>query len=152
LLSEHLIEEIPAQGTLPVWHRDDNKGALALRITERGLAAIGADQDGAAAKADEAHPSEQMAKRGRRGPQPRSRGASSDRKLVSKARKPVEAGRAESKQAAVIAMLQGRQCSSLAKVGHGEPVACEHALALAFGPINTAGAPGSRLSEMRQRS
>jgi hypothetical protein len=34
---------------------------------ERGLAAIGADQDGAAAKADEAKPSEQMAKRGRSG-------------------------------------------------------------------------------------
>jgi hypothetical protein len=56
LLSEHLIEEIPAQGTLPVWRRDDNKGALALRITERGLAAIGSDQDDTAAKADEADP------------------------------------------------------------------------------------------------
>ncbi len=52
LLSEHLIEEIPAQGTLPVWRRDDSEGALALRITEHGLAAIGAGQDGAAAKAD----------------------------------------------------------------------------------------------------
>src|SRR5882762_8702753 len=59
LLSEHLIEEIPAQGTLPVWRRDDNEGALALRITERGLAAIDAGQDGAAAKADKAHASEQ---------------------------------------------------------------------------------------------
>src|SRR6266436_3530334 len=45
LLSEHLIEEIPAQGTLPVWRRDDSEGALALRITEHGLAAIGAGQD-----------------------------------------------------------------------------------------------------------
>jgi hypothetical protein len=26
LLSEHLIEEMPAQGTLPVWRRDDKKG------------------------------------------------------------------------------------------------------------------------------
>src|SRR5215475_10669740 len=65
LLSEHLIEEIPAQGTLPVWCRDDDKGALALRITERGLAVIGADQDGTAAKADEAQASEQTAKQGR---------------------------------------------------------------------------------------
>ena len=44
LLSEHLVEEIPAQGSLPMWRRDEDKGALALRITERGLDAIGADQ------------------------------------------------------------------------------------------------------------
>jgi len=116
LLSEHLIEEIPAQGTLPVWRRDDDKGALALRITECGLAAIGADQDGDTAKADETHPSERPAKRGRRGPQRHSRRASSDRKLVSKARKPAKAGPAESKQAAVIAMLQGRQGATIAAI------------------------------------
>ncbi len=45
LLSEHLIEEIPAQGTLPVWRRDDSEGALALRITEHGLAAIGPQKE-----------------------------------------------------------------------------------------------------------
>jgi hypothetical protein len=116
LVSEHLIEEIPAQGTLPAWRRDKDKGALALRITARGLAAIGADHDGAAAKADETHPSEQTAKQGRRGPQPHSRRAGSDRKLVSKARKPAKAGHAESKQAAVIAMLQGRQGATIAAI------------------------------------
>jgi hypothetical protein len=42
LLSQHLVEEIPAQSGLPVWRRDDDKGAFALRITARGLAAIGA--------------------------------------------------------------------------------------------------------------
>jgi hypothetical protein len=26
LLSEHLIEEIPAQGALPIWRRDEDKG------------------------------------------------------------------------------------------------------------------------------
>ncbi len=40
LLSERLVEEIAAGGSLPVWRRDEDKGALALRITERGLAAI----------------------------------------------------------------------------------------------------------------
>src|SRR6266853_1225678 len=54
LLTEHLIEEIPAQGSLPVWRRDEDKGPLALRITDRGLAAIGADQD-VGADAAEAH-------------------------------------------------------------------------------------------------
>jgi hypothetical protein len=45
LLSEHLIEEIPAQGSLPVLRRDEDKGPVALRITDRGLAAVGADHD-----------------------------------------------------------------------------------------------------------
>src|SRR4249919_447949 len=40
LLSEGLIEEISAGGSLPVWRRDDSNGALALRITSEGLAAI----------------------------------------------------------------------------------------------------------------
>jgi hypothetical protein len=40
LLREKLIEEIPANGSLPVWRRDDDAGALALRITERGLTVI----------------------------------------------------------------------------------------------------------------
>ena len=37
LLRQHLIEEVPAQGSLQVWRRDENDGALALRVTERGL-------------------------------------------------------------------------------------------------------------------
>ena len=41
LLSEGLVEEIQAGGSLPVWRRDDAQGPLALRITKRGLAAIG---------------------------------------------------------------------------------------------------------------
>ena len=46
LLTEGLIEEIQARGSLPVWRRDDDKGPLALRITRRGLAAIGVDDGG----------------------------------------------------------------------------------------------------------
>jgi hypothetical protein len=41
LLSGGLVEEIPARGTLPVWRRDENEGALALRLTQAGLDAIG---------------------------------------------------------------------------------------------------------------
>jgi Protein of unknown function (DUF3489) len=40
LLNEGLIEEVAAGGSLPVWRRDDENGALALRITSDGLAAI----------------------------------------------------------------------------------------------------------------
>jgi hypothetical protein len=43
LLSEGLIEEVATGGSLPVWRRDDEKGALALRITSHGLAAIQID-------------------------------------------------------------------------------------------------------------
>ena len=41
LLTDGLVEEVPAGSTLPVWRRDDDQGALALRITARGLAALG---------------------------------------------------------------------------------------------------------------
>ena len=37
LLTEHLIEEIPAQGSLPVWRRDEDKGPVALRCPGAGL-------------------------------------------------------------------------------------------------------------------
>jgi hypothetical protein len=43
LLNEGLIEEVAAGGSLPVWRRDDENGALALRITSHGLAAIRVD-------------------------------------------------------------------------------------------------------------
>jgi hypothetical protein len=41
LLNVGLVEEVAAGGTLPVWRRDDDQGAFALRITARGLTAIG---------------------------------------------------------------------------------------------------------------
>ena len=35
-----MLEEIKASGSLPVWRRDNEDGAIALRITNAGLAAI----------------------------------------------------------------------------------------------------------------
>src|SRR5882672_6641598 len=43
LLTEGLVEEVRAGGTLPVWRRDDAEGSFALRITKRGLKAIQVD-------------------------------------------------------------------------------------------------------------
>ena len=43
LLTEGLIEEIAAGGALPMWRRDESNEALALRITDNGLAAIQVD-------------------------------------------------------------------------------------------------------------
>jgi hypothetical protein len=51
LLEDRLVEEILADGTLPVWRRDDGQGAFALRITPHGLAAVGIDKVGASPEA-----------------------------------------------------------------------------------------------------
>src|SRR5439155_14681698 len=55
LLRGGFIEEIPARGALPVWRRDDDTGALALRITPHGLAAIGVEAGVAERKAEKLH-------------------------------------------------------------------------------------------------
>src|SRR6478672_3952412 len=39
-----------ALGTLPVWRRDNDHGTFALRITARGLAAIGIEKPGASSE------------------------------------------------------------------------------------------------------
>jgi Protein of unknown function (DUF3489) len=102
LMRQHLIEEIPAQGGLPVWRRDEEKGARALRITADGRAAIGADSRQAV------DPTRiQLPERGDNEPSRAPRRAAVARKQAAAARrKPVKSGGAESKQAAVIAMLQ----------------------------------------------
>jgi Protein of unknown function (DUF3489) len=41
LIRGGLLEEVRAAGSLPVWRRDDDSGAMALRITKTGLEAIG---------------------------------------------------------------------------------------------------------------
>jgi len=43
LLNDGLVKEVPARGGLPTWRHNDNQGAIALQITERGLAAIGVE-------------------------------------------------------------------------------------------------------------
>jgi hypothetical protein len=91
--------EIPAQGGLPVWRRDDDKGAFALRITAQGLAAIGADSREASATDAPDHRVKREAGRA-----PRRTAAA--RKTDAAWRKLAKGGRAESKQVTVIAMLQ----------------------------------------------
>ena len=99
LLSQHLVEEIPARGGLPVWRRDDDKGAFALRITAQGLAAIGADSRETSAT-DAPH------QRTKREAGRALRRVAAARKTDAARQKPAKGGRAESKQATVIAMLQ----------------------------------------------
>ena len=47
LLTDGLVEEVPAGSMLPVWRRNIDRGPLALCITPRGLAAIGVEKTGA---------------------------------------------------------------------------------------------------------
>ena len=42
LIRAGLLEEVCANGSLPLWRRDDESGAIALRITSAGLTAIDA--------------------------------------------------------------------------------------------------------------
>jgi hypothetical protein len=102
LLSQHLVEEIPAQGGLPVWRRDDDKGAFALRITAQGLAAIGAGSRETSATDAPDYGAKREAG-------PAQRRAAAARKKNAARQKPAKDGRAKSKQATVIAMLQSRR-------------------------------------------
>jgi hypothetical protein len=102
LLRQHLIEEIPAQGGLPVWRRDEEKGARALRIAADGRAAIGADSSHTVEPTGVQPPMLGDCKYSRA---PR-RAAFARKQAAAARREPVKSGGAESKQAAVIAMLQ----------------------------------------------
>ena len=45
LIRAGLLEEVRAGGALPVWRRDDERGAMALRITKTGLEAIDVEDE-----------------------------------------------------------------------------------------------------------
>ena len=49
LIRAGLLEEVRAGGALPLWRRDDESGAMALRITKTGLEAIDVEDEPTAA-------------------------------------------------------------------------------------------------------
>jgi hypothetical protein len=118
LLSDGLVEEVAAGGTLPVWRRDDDQGAFALRITARGLAAIGIEKStspevavASGATEVDGDPIADAASRAIPAPRKEStkRTAVADRKGSRG-----EASRREgSKQSRVIEMLQRKQGSTI---------------------------------------
>jgi hypothetical protein len=56
LIRAGFLEEVGASGSLPIWRRDDESGAIALRITGAGLAAIdAADEAMAASEENDGH-------------------------------------------------------------------------------------------------
>jgi hypothetical protein len=112
LLSQHLIEEIPAQDDLPVWWRDDERGALALRITAQGLAAIGADSHREVGTEESGSPEDEAKGETRRSP----RRAAAARKHSDATRRKATKSRATSKQDAVIAILQSPKGATIAAI------------------------------------
>jgi Protein of unknown function (DUF3489) len=116
LLTEGLVEELPAHGALPVWRRDEENRPLALCITKHGLDAIQVDESGSRPEAGEAsgpEPGANLAgnKPSRRAPARRKS------KAADKAPKPrVSRNRSDSKQARVIEMLRRQQGATVAAI------------------------------------
>ncbi len=112
LLRDGLIEEIPARGSLPAWRRDDDAGALALRITPHGFAAIGIEGGVAEQKA------EKLPRR--RGDPTRKRasgrGDAASRKNSKAPQKSAKPSPRNSKQALVIEMLRRPQGATIAAI------------------------------------
>ena len=114
LIRAGLLEEVRAGGSLPVWRCDDESGAIALRITSAGLAAIDTTDEGKAAP-------EENDGRLANGEAARSAGGTASRKQMSvsaqtsarKRHRPraktqtgsLHGSRPSSKQARVLAML-----------------------------------------------
>jgi hypothetical protein len=118
LLTDGLVEEVPAGGTLPVWRRDDDQGALALRITARGLAALGlgtsATPDVAVtAGATEAHRDPFVDAPSPAIPTPRKASTKRSAAAARKGSRGEASHKEGSKQSRVIEMLQRKQGSTI---------------------------------------
>jgi hypothetical protein len=101
-----LIEEVRARAGLPVWRRDRQNRAMALRITTRGLKAIGLGGEGPIDRA----PASVEAKSIAGSTTARADTKSSGEKSVA------SKGSARSKQAQVITMLQRPEGATIAAV------------------------------------
>jgi hypothetical protein len=115
LLTEGLVEEVPAHGAIPVWRRDEENRPLALRITKHGLGAIQVDESGSQLTGENANGAEQGAdpagnKPVRRAAAPRKKAA------ATSSNQPSGRSRPDSKQARVIEMLRRRQGATIAAI------------------------------------
>jgi hypothetical protein len=108
LLTNGLVEKIPARSTMPVWRKDEER-PIALRITEAGLAAIQAG-DTPAGKPRKPRPTQRLS-----GSKKKRGGKSQAERKATKPRREVQSGR-PSKQDRVIALLSRREGTTVAAI------------------------------------
>jgi hypothetical protein len=121
LVRAGLLEEVRAGGALPVWRRDDDSGAMALRITKTGLEAIDVEDEAAAApKETSVRPAPAHA-----GETAASKTSASRKRISRKKHRPGKAktkagslrnSRPGSKQARVLAMLGRPEGAKIAAI------------------------------------
>ena len=116
LLRDALIEEIPARGALPIWRRDEEKEAVALRITTRGLAAIGIDEHRALLEAEENSGTGRSTDPACNKPARRASAVRRKKTSHEAPQKSAKPSRADSKQAQVLAMLHRKQGATIATI------------------------------------
>jgi hypothetical protein len=116
LLRDALIEEIPARGALPIWRRDEEKEAVALRITTRGLEAIGIDEHRALLEAEENSGTGRSTDPACNKPARRASAVRRKKTSHEAPQKSAKPSRADSKQAQVLAMLHRKQGATIATI------------------------------------
>jgi hypothetical protein len=116
LLRDGLIEEIPAIGALPVWRRDDDAGALALRITPHGLAAIGVEAGVAECEAEKPHEPQDASHLVPQRPSRRVEAATRKKSKGEVLQESAKPRRRDSKQTRVLEMLQRQQGATIAAI------------------------------------
>lgn len=113
LLSEGLIDEVRATGSLPAWRRDDDNQPVALRITQAGLAAIQVEDKETQAEPEEDHRTERRASDARPESRRARTAADSRTATVRSPRPPAKPQSGKSKQALVLEMLKRAQGATI---------------------------------------